>query len=148
MTIFEQYLIAHLIGDYFLQNNYLALNKSRDNIPLAAHSFIYATVFGIMFLNPAVFIVFFLLHYLGDASYGGATLTEKWLRVFGGRSLQSVMNPPIDKLCSADPKALSLYASFSAVVYCVVDFLIHFIIQYPTLIILLKYYNMKLTWFG
>jgi hypothetical protein len=138
MTVFELYLICHLVGDYLFQNNWMALKKSNDITPLAIHSLIYASVFGLVFLNFMVFIFFFCCHLGLDTSWGTSkeTLTEKWLHLIKGRSLKSTQN--ITLTCSNSPSACSLYIAFSSVVYCIVDFLLHFFIQYPILLILIN----------
>lgn len=35
-------LMAHMMGDYFLQSDYLAMNKGKDNYILLAHSILYS----------------------------------------------------------------------------------------------------------
>jgi hypothetical protein len=135
MTTFEAFVLCHLIGDYFVQNNWMALNKSKNKLPLIVHSTLYGLVFGVVFQSILVFFAVTILHCIGDASYKGATLTEWWLRLIHGRSLQSVLDPPKNMLCQ-HPAATSIYASFSAIVYCVVDFIIHFTLQYPLLAVL------------
>ena len=41
-------LFAHALGDYFLQTDYLACNKGRDNYLLIMHSILYTL--GIFFI--------------------------------------------------------------------------------------------------
>lgn len=40
-------LLAHWIGDFVLQADWMALNKSKDNFALTAHCFIVALVTGV-----------------------------------------------------------------------------------------------------
>lgn len=42
-------LFAHMFGDYFLQTDYLAKNKGKDNYILLAHSVLYSLGIGIVF---------------------------------------------------------------------------------------------------
>jgi hypothetical protein len=133
MNAFEKYLIAHLAGDYLLQNNWMALGKGSRSLPLVVHSCIYGLVFGLMFQNVMVASLIAIVHMILDKSYYKATLSEWWLRLIGGRSLKLVLNPPTSMLCSTDSKVIMLYTSFTALIYCIVDFLLHFIIQYPLL---------------
>lgn len=44
-------LIAHSLGDYFLQTNYLATNKRKDNYILCIHSILYTFAIGFVFGN-------------------------------------------------------------------------------------------------
>lgn len=51
-------LFAHMFGDYFLQTDYLAGNKGKDNYILLAHCILYSLgigmVFGIFGINLTV----------------------------------------------------------------------------------------------
>jgi hypothetical protein len=147
MSIFEKYIMAHLVGDYLLQNNWMALGKSKSETPLVVHSAIYGLTFGVIFLNPLVALGIFILHYFFDKSYGGGSPTEWWLRFIRGRSLKSTQDIPSAMLCSQQATACSLYISFSAVVYAVVDFILHFLVQYPALVDILEHYNLGWRWF-
>ena len=42
-------LFAHMFGDYFLQTDYLAKNKAKDNYILLAHCVLYSLGIGIVF---------------------------------------------------------------------------------------------------
>lgn len=44
-------LMAHSLGDYFLQTNYLAMNKGKDNYILCIHSILYTFAIGLVFGN-------------------------------------------------------------------------------------------------
>ena len=44
-------LMAHSLGDYFLQTNYLAMNKAKDNYILCIHAILYTFAVGIVFEN-------------------------------------------------------------------------------------------------
>ena len=44
-------LIAHSLGDYFLQTDYLAINKGKDNYILCIHSILYTFAIGLIFGN-------------------------------------------------------------------------------------------------
>ena len=41
-------LMAHMMGDYLFQSDYLAMNKGKDNYILLAHSILYTV--GVMFV--------------------------------------------------------------------------------------------------
>lgn len=38
-------LISHLVGDYLLQSNWMAVNKGSDNKAAVAHAFVYTLAF-------------------------------------------------------------------------------------------------------
>lgn len=42
-------LALHLLGDFFLQSHWMAVNKSKDNRALAAHCVMYGLVFVLPF---------------------------------------------------------------------------------------------------
>lgn len=42
-------LYAHMLGDYFLQTDYLAMNKGKDNYILLAHCVLYGLGVGVVF---------------------------------------------------------------------------------------------------
>ena len=44
-------LMAHSLGDYFLQTNYLAMNKGKDNYILCIHAILYTFAIGLIFGN-------------------------------------------------------------------------------------------------
>ena len=50
LTIFEQALMVHLIGDWLLQNEWIAINKVRWNHPAAwIHGAIHGVLLGLVF---------------------------------------------------------------------------------------------------
>ena len=44
-------LFAHSLGDYFLQTDYLAMNKGKDNYILCIHSVLYTFAISLIFGN-------------------------------------------------------------------------------------------------
>ena len=44
-------LFAHGLGDYFLQTNYLAINKGKDNYILCIHAILYTFAVALIFGN-------------------------------------------------------------------------------------------------
>lgn len=65
MTLPLSLLLAHLIGDFFLQNDWMALNKSKRVDALYAHVMVYSACFvpwGWRFV-----LTTFLLHFCVDA---------------------------------------------------------------------------------
>jgi hypothetical protein len=68
MTFLVWLLLLHFIGDFVLQNNWMAHNKSKHFLPLISHVGIYTlTLFvGTFWLSPAFAIVNGLLHLVID----------------------------------------------------------------------------------
>lgn len=44
-------LFAHSLGDYFLQTDYLAINKGKDNYILCIHAILYTFAISLIFGN-------------------------------------------------------------------------------------------------
>ena len=59
-------ILCHLIGDYILQNSWMANNKTRDSFAAAVHALAYSLPF--LFLRPAVLAFVFIVttHFLID----------------------------------------------------------------------------------
>ena len=52
MTLFEKLFVAHLVGDWLLQTEWQALNKSRNNWALFSHISVYSLVIlGVLIFN-------------------------------------------------------------------------------------------------
>ena len=78
-------IVGHLVGDYLLQNDYLAQGKKRDNIICACHCFIWAwCVLGFgqapwtkesYYPGLYVWLILFVTHYIQDR--GG--LIQRWM---------------------------------------------------------------------
>ena len=61
-------LMAHSLGDYFLQTNYLSMNKGKDNYILCIHAILYTLGIGL------IFGIKFPIHYVGDYVSGLPTI--------------------------------------------------------------------------
>ena len=70
MTIPLTILAAHFVGDFLLQSNWMALNKSKKFEALAIHCMIYSSCF--VFWGPKFFFITLLTHFLTDY------LTSRW----------------------------------------------------------------------
>jgi len=71
-------IIGHLVGDYLLQNDWMALNKKKAGLPLAVHCFLWAMsvqLFAGWFPNPAVFAVLYITHIIQD----GTNIVMWWM---------------------------------------------------------------------
>ena len=125
MNSFEKFLIAHLIADFLLQNNWMALNKTKKLMPLIVHGVIYAICMFVTFPEIVMWRILRIsvLHCIVDRY----SLADKWLRLIKGRSFISVD----EKYFPLTQKDYPIYVSFTCIVYVVVDFLIHFLITYP-----------------
>ena len=67
-------LICHLIGDYFLQTNWMAVNKTKNIFAAALHCLTYALVFLAITQKPLQLLFIFTTHFIIDYS----NVIKKW----------------------------------------------------------------------
>jgi hypothetical protein len=71
-------LVAHMMGDYFIQNTWMATNKAKHWFPCLIHCFLYAlSVMAICRWCDWRLAVVFLTHYFMDR-YRLASYWRKW----------------------------------------------------------------------
>lgn len=138
LTFFEKLVLGHFVGDYLLQNNWIALNKSKKWLPCLTHILIYtlAICVATWAFNPWWILVVVLSHLPIDRW----SLAEKWLKFTKGRTLEGfikskqtvIKNDQIggtlvhNEPCTAMD---SLQAGFSTFVYIVVDNTFHILLM-------------------
>ncbi len=54
-------LFAHSLGDYFLQTDYLAMNKGKDNYILCIHAILYTLAVGLIFGNEISYLWYWVI---------------------------------------------------------------------------------------
>ena len=69
-------LIAHFVGDFILQSEWMALNKSKRVLPLLAHGLVYSIALAIILQNPIYAGIQGGLHIVVDFFTSKAT---RWL---------------------------------------------------------------------
>lgn len=122
-------LLGHLVGDYLLQNNWMALNKHKNDIQgwltCTVHCVLYTiSVCLIMQVWTVEWIaIVFISHFVID-KFG---LTDKYLKLIRGRSV-SVFVEDTKKIYL--DSFLAIKAGFTCFVYAVVDNTIHILILY------------------
>lgn len=89
MTFFECLLLGHFVGDYLLQNSWMALNKTKKWLPLLTHVCLYTLavcLFTCAFtgFNPLWILVVIGSHLFIDRW----SLADKYLEFTGSRSLR------------------------------------------------------------
>lgn len=83
-------LLGHLVGDYILQNNWMALNKKANSTACIVHCLVW-TCSVVLFLPEIwgslliLFLPIFLSHYVLDVS----SFVDSFLDMIGGRSYKS-----------------------------------------------------------
>lgn len=129
---FATLVLGHLIGDYLLQNKWMAMNKSGNSWKCAVHCVIYtATVVVTTWSNLhgwtwALFV--FLTHFPVDRW----SLADKWLDCINGRSLRDfIINGKAGIPDGVDAENYhTLRGGFTALVYAVADNTLHLVTMY------------------
>ena len=129
-------LFGHLVGDFLLQNKWMAISKSHSSWRCLVHCVIYtASVCLLMGLwNPAWVAMVFLSHYPIDRW----SLGDVWLELINGRSLKDFVlkgkeEVPREILFAGQDvweNYIILRGGFTALVYAIVDNTMHLGIMY------------------
>src|SRR5690606_27250565 len=72
-------LLAHLVGDYVLQNHWMAALKSSDKRVAAVHALFYGLPFLLLVSSPAQWLVIVMTH----AAIDHYRLAAAWVRLWG-----------------------------------------------------------------
>jgi hypothetical protein len=132
---FETLILGHLIGDYLLQNKWMAMNKHHSSFKCAVHCLLY-TLAVVVTTAPVAshtnliywggFI--FLTHYPIDRY----SLADKWLKLINGRSMEEfVVNGHSDIPPEHHQSNYHiLRGGFTAVVYAATDNTMHLALAY------------------
>jgi hypothetical protein len=122
-------LLGHLVGDYFLQNNWMAMNKSKHKglgwFTCFIHCIIYTIAVCTFMLNfsPVWILIVFLSHFIID-KFG---IPDKYLKLIKGRSLEVFLQEEENKIYTPH---IGLRAGFNTFVYIMVDNGMHIILMY------------------
>jgi hypothetical protein len=136
-TIWFQMLLGHLFGDYLLQNEWMALNKSKRTqegfAAAVAHCWLYTLGvclfmwnFSLVWISAVWFSHFFIDRY---------ALGEKYMRYIKGSSLKQYIDTVnwTNSKCPPDDFTKGhqmLTGGFRAFVYAVTDNTMHLILMY------------------
>lgn len=60
------WMLAHLIGDYVLQNDWMATNKKRRDLPCMVHAILYTIPFLFCSMQPWQLLAIMVQHFLQD----------------------------------------------------------------------------------
>jgi hypothetical protein len=131
-SFYVNLLLGHLVGDSLLQNNWMALNKSKSSWPCFVHCQLY-TLSVVLFTGIWSFWwwhLIFMSHYFIDRY----SLVDKWLRFIGGCSPSKFLENNTTTLglveyTAAADHYIALRAGFTALVYAVADNTVHIILM-------------------
>jgi hypothetical protein len=132
--------LGHLAGDYLLQNEWMAMNKSKNTlngwIAAMVHCILYTLAVCLFMWNFDLIwmAVVFLSHFPIDKF----SLTDKYLHYIKGRSLKDYVNKDkwkenliiINPLKHEINRYDILEGSFAAVVYTITDNAMHLILMW------------------
>lgn len=120
--------LGHLIGDYLLQPNWMAIGKSKKDWRgfwvCTAHVTLYTTAVCAMMQvgNPFIWVLVFVPHWVIDHW----SLGEAWSKFIGGRTAQKTMMTPVGV-------EREFAFAFYAPVYIAVDNTWHFVCLWATI---------------
>lgn len=142
--MFERLLLGHLLGDYLLQNEWMAMNKSKNTwigwLSAFIHCILYTFAVCLFMENfqPIWIAVVFLSHFPIDKF----ALAEKYMHYIKGKGMKDYVlkdlrdtetqgliyapRPPKHELNRYD----MLEGGFTSIVYTITDNSIHLIIMY------------------
>ena len=128
MTFFECLILGHFVGDYLLQNNWMALNKTKKWLPLLVHVALYSLAvclftFAFTGFNLWWILVVILSHLFIDRW----SLADKYLEFTGSRSLRKYVEAQQGRVLTGQPVIGTdiLAGGFTSFVYIVVDNTMH-----------------------
>lgn len=129
-------VLGHFVGDYLLQNDWMALNKKERSWPCFVHCVIY-TLCICLFVLPQCELTmawwpFVMLIFLSHIVLDGTGLIEWWLHLIGGRSFQRLKGP----CTSLDARTTRLI--YTCIVQTIADNTVHLCLMYYIVITLLK----------
>lgn len=128
--LFGPLVLGHLVGDYLLQNKWMAMNKSASSWRCLVHCLLYtASVVGLtwpVLHGGSWTIAIFASHYPIDRW----SLADKWLDLIGGRSMEDFMANGKKGIPDFVEQGnyWALRSGFTAVVYTVTDNTLHLLI--------------------
>jgi len=135
MELFIACCMGHLVGDYLLQNNWMALNKAKRAEVCMVHVTVYTLVIFAFLLpevgwsaNLGIFLgITWVTHFIQDHF----NIVGYWTRFIGGRDLYKYCED-VDGQITVDGKTI-LTGGFTSLVYTVCDNAYHLLWFYVPL---------------
>jgi len=125
-------VLGHFIGDYWLQSESMAINKSKSHIICCIHCLVYTAAVTVMVCGaskvplPNMWIfstIVFVTHYVADRW----CLIEKFTKLFGARNLHKYIDDMQGEVFN--PMHI-VRGGFTTLVYAVNDNLFHILVIY------------------
>jgi hypothetical protein len=132
-------LIAHIIGDYFLQSLWMALNKKKGFDPLFLHCLTYT---GVVVFSTLPFFIFptnitlscfliaiwLLIVFISHVLIDGTNVVNKWLHIIESRSYERTQKMLDNESLTESEKMYAV--AYTAIVQTVVDNTLHLTLMY------------------
>lgn len=120
-------LICHLVGDFCLQNDWMASKKRMDSFCCAAHVAVYTAVFLVLTWNILALALIAGTHFAIDR----CGLAMKWCELYGvGSPWDRIVDEDTGEVCGIRPSEPA-YKNFWLVV--IVDQTFHLVCNYAIL---------------
>ena len=145
MDWFIGLLLGHLVGDYVLQNSWMALNKKHYKSICTLHCAIYTTCVcaGLALFNititPLLILGIFISHIVLDAT----NLVDKWMKFYGISTFTDCVprkeNNKHDEVLDWNSKMSAsqvVQTTFGAFCYIIVDNTLHLVMM----VVFIKYF--------
>lgn len=105
MSIFDWLIIGHFVGDWLLQNDWMALGKTSGlrSINGLVHYLVYTVTIALVLaivtythIAPTVFLICVSITFISHWIIDGGNLAARWMRFFGQRN-QTMVRVVIDQ---------------------------------------------------
>lgn len=129
---FAQLIIGHIVGDFLLQNKWMAMNKSASTWKCVVHCLLYTLAVTVTTWSSLHSVEWSLLIFASHFPVDRWSLADKWLDFIGGRSLPDfILNGKKGIPEDMDFENYhALRGGFHAVVYTMADNGIHLVLMY------------------
>lgn len=134
-------LLGHLVGDYLLQNDWMALNKKNNAIICSIHCLLY-TISVMFFISPLnalaelhVYILTIVLIFASHFILDYTSIIDKYLHLIGGRSWKNLSerfdSEAVISKSKPDPGLEDhVYLAYTALVQTAADNTVHLVMMY------------------
>jgi hypothetical protein len=136
--IMFQMLLGHLVGDYLLQNEWMAMNKSKNSMEglnaAVVHCLLYTFAVCLFMWNFS--LVWICVVWLSHFPIDKFALAEKYMHYFKGKGMKDYVKK--DNIKSADKtwerpdlnRYDMLEGGFTSIVYTATDNTLHLVLMY------------------
>jgi len=122
-------IVGHILGDYFAQTKWMALNKKKDSPEgyraCALHCLVYTIIMVIV--TGAYNIIFALIIFAGHFFLDKFDIVDNYLEAIKGRTIKSILKAHGNNLEEKVTLETSFMVAYTVLVHTVIDNSIHII---------------------